>query len=107
RDPRARRSGRLPPGAFGARGFLPEAGEDRGSPRLLSTGPRPRPAGNGAAIPGGAPGRARRDPGHPEDWEAGSKYVSMAVGSVLFALATSCTADTGVSKRGPPIRLGS
>ena len=50
RHPRAGRSGGLSPGARGAGGSVPATGENGGCPRLLRTGPRPHPAGAGAAV---------------------------------------------------------
>ena len=56
RHPRARRSGGLPPGTFGAGGFVPAVGKDGGGPGFLRTGPRSHAAGAGAAVSGATPG---------------------------------------------------
>ena len=52
----SRRSGRLPPGPFGAGGFVPAVGKVRGGPCLLRARPRPYAAGARAAVSGATPG---------------------------------------------------
>jgi RNA polymerase sigma-70 factor (ECF subfamily) len=56
RHPRARRSRGLPPGPFGAGGFVPAVGKVRGGPDLLRTRPRSHAARAGAAVSGATPG---------------------------------------------------
>lgn len=54
----ARRSGRLPPGALGARGPVSAFAKHVRSPRLLHTSPRSHATGTGAAVDRAAAGRA-------------------------------------------------
>ena len=56
RDPRARRSGRLPPGACGTCGAVPAARQDRGGPRGLRAGARSHATGLGKALYPTTPG---------------------------------------------------
>ncbi len=55
--PGARRTGRLPPGARGASGAVPAAGQKRGGARLLPAGAGPHATGTGAALPRAATAR--------------------------------------------------
>ena len=50
RHPRARRSGRLPPGARGPGGLVPATGKNDGSPSLLRKGAHPGASGAGTAV---------------------------------------------------------
>src|SRR6185295_10364537 len=58
--PRARRSGRLPPGPLCAGRLVQAARAEKRSKDLLRAGPRPHAAGTGTAVSGAAAGRAKK-----------------------------------------------